>query len=168
MLTASPFLHKNCEDKVRARIGSTTTSKEAYDKLRKACEIRTATEFYALLNSLFLTYDDQRHTIEEHITQYERRWNTCRGMISQADLTNDDGFGQGLKAISRSDQARTEFLLKSLPPFYSNTVENIRAKNHEYNDVVKKLKEYVPQRQKGRNKTEWQKKSSSAENGGGQ
>ena len=159
-------MHKNCEAGVQARIGSATTSKEAYERLRKAYEIRTATEFYMLLNSLFITFDDRRHSIEEHITQYEQRWHTCRGVMSRADLTNDDGFGQGLKAISMSDQAKTEFLLKSLPPFYYNTVENIRAKDYGYYDVVRKLMEYVPQRQKGRNRAEGQKKSSCAENGG--
>ena len=79
-------------------------------------------------------------------------------MISRATLTNDDGFGEGLQAISKSDQAKTEFLLKSLPPFYSETVENIRIKDYGYHDAVRKLTEYVSQRRRGRNKTEGQRR----------
>jgi hypothetical protein len=71
--------------------------------------------------------------------------------MSRADLNSDDGFGRGLKEFSTSDKAKAEFL-KSLPFFYANTVENIRAKDHEYDDVARKLKEYIPQRQKGRKK----------------
>jgi hypothetical protein len=45
--------------------------------------------------------------------------------MSRADLNSDDGFGRGLKGISKSDKAKAEFLLKSLPSSYPNTVENI-------------------------------------------
>jgi len=38
--------------------------------------------------------------------------------------------------------------LRSLPSLYSNTVENIRTKEYGYDDVVRKLKEYIPERQK--------------------
>jgi hypothetical protein len=36
-----------------------------------------------------------------------------------------------------------------MPNFYSNTVENIRAKDYEFEDVSWKLKEYIPARQTG-------------------
>jgi hypothetical protein len=67
-------------------------------------------------------------------------------------FVGDDGFGRDLKEFSKSNKAKVEFLLKSLPPFYANIVENIRAKDHEYNDVARKLKEYILQRQKGQKK----------------
>jgi hypothetical protein len=113
--------------------------------------IQPATEFYALLDSLTtsLTFDDRKIAVNEHVTNYERTWNTFVGIISRADLTNDDGFGKGLKEFSKSDKAKAEFLLKSFPPYYSNTIENIRSKdNYGYGDVARKLKEYVPARQK--------------------
>jgi hypothetical protein len=54
-----------------------------------------------------------------------------------------------LKEFSKSDKAKAESLLKSFPPYYSNTIENIRSKdNYGYDDVARKLKEYVPARQK--------------------
>jgi hypothetical protein len=54
-----------------------------------------------------------------------------------------------LKEFSKSDKAKAEFLLKSFPPYYPNTIEDIRSKdNYGYDDVARKLKEYVPARQK--------------------
>jgi hypothetical protein len=52
--------------------------------------------------------------------------------------------------ILKSEQAKAEFLLQSIPSFYGNTVENIRAKDYEFEDVSRKLREYIPARQKGR------------------
>jgi len=127
-------------------------AKDAYDELKKAYEGKTATEFYALLDSLTnITFDDRKATIEEHITHYEATWNRFVGVISRADLitAEDDGFGAGLQKFAKSDRVKAEFLLKSLPAYYSNTVENIRAKDHGYDDVARKLREYMPARQKG-------------------
>jgi hypothetical protein len=52
--------------------------------------------------------------------------------------------------ISKSEQAKAEFLLQSILSFYGNTVENIRAKDYEFEDVLRKLREYILARQKGR------------------
>jgi hypothetical protein len=126
-------LRKNCEDDVRARIGNLTIAKDAYDELKKAYEGKSDTEFHTLLNSLTsISYDDRKNSIEEHIAYYERTWNSFVGVISRADLVarNDDGFGEGLQKFAKSDKAKAEFLLKPLPAFYANTVENIRAKDH--------------------------------------
>jgi len=143
-------IRKNCKDEIRARIGNLDTAQAAYDELKKAYQGRIVTEFYALLNSLTsVVYDDQKTTIDDHIALYERIWNTFVGVITRADLGNDDGFGTGLKALSKSDRAKAEFLLRSLPPCYSNTVENIRLKEYGYEDVARKLREYIPHKQKG-------------------
>jgi hypothetical protein len=73
----------------------------------------------------------------------------CGCVISRTDI-NDDGFGKGLREFSKSEKAKVEFLLKSFPPYYSNTIENILSKvNYGYDDVAWKLKEYVSARQKG-------------------
>jgi len=64
------------------------------------------------------------------------------------DLTKDDEFGAALQSFTKSEKAKTEFLLDSLPPFYSNTVENINSKDGNYDDTIRKLIEYVPMRQK--------------------
>jgi hypothetical protein len=78
-----------------------------------------------------------KSTIEEA----QIAWNTFVGIISRAGLTNDDGFGKGLKEFSKSDKAKEEFLLKSFPPYYSKTIENIRSKdNYGYDDAARKLK----------------------------
>ena len=132
-------------------------AKDAYDELKKAYKGKTAIEFYALLDSLTnIIFDDQKATIGEHITHYEATWNRFVGVISRADLitAEDDGFGAGLQKFAKSDRAKVEFLLKSLPAYYSNTVENIWAKDHGYDDVARKLREYVPARQKGSQRKE--------------
>jgi hypothetical protein len=143
-------IRKNCSNDVRARIETIATAKEAFDELKSAYETKTTTEYYALLSSLSMIYDDRKQTIQEHILEYERAWNMCASVMSRIDLgaTQDDGFGQGLRLISRSNKAKAEYLLMSLPPFYANTVENIRAKEYKYDDVVHKLKDYVAARQK--------------------
>ena len=138
-------MRKNYDDYVQARIGSLTEAKEAYDELKTAFEGKTITEFYTLLSSILdIPYDDRKTTIDEHITKYERTWNTFVGIISRYDTTGDDGFGEALKLLAKSGKAKAEFLLRSLPSFYSNTVENIRAKDYTYDDVVRKLREFIP------------------------
>jgi len=144
-------IRKNCEANVRSRIGTYELARNAYDELKKAYEGKTTAEFHALLDSITnISFDDRKSTIADHIANYEKTWNTFVGIISRADLTKDTGFGKGLKEFSQCGVAKAEFLLKSLPTFYSNTVENIRSKEgYEYDDVARKLKEYVPARQKG-------------------
>ena len=141
-------IEKNCEENIQARIGNCVTAAEEYKELKKAYEGRTMTEFYALLESLTsIPFDDRTTSINEHISNYERTWNSFVGVISRADLSKDNGFGKGLLEFSKSDTVKAEFLLKSLPHFYSNTVENIRAKDYGYDDVARKLREFVPARQ---------------------
>jgi hypothetical protein len=74
------------------------------------------------------------------------------GVISRADPVagNDDGFGEGLQKFDKSNKAKAKFLLKSLPAFYANTVENIRAKDNGYDDAAQELQEYIPMRQKSK------------------
>ena len=144
-------IRKNCEDDVRARIGNLESAKEAYEELKKVYEGQTATEFYALLDSLFITaFDDRKESVHDHVASYERIWNTFTGVIMRADLTEDDGFGKGLKEFAKSDTAKAEFLLRSFPPFYANTIENIRAKEHKYDDAVRKLKQFISAKQRTR------------------
>lgn len=146
-------IRKNCEDDVQARIGSIGSAKEAYEELKKAYEGKTSTEFYSLLNSISkIQFDDQTQTIEEYIAAFERTWNAFVGVIGRADLTatRDDGFGEGLQKFAKSDRAKSEFLLISLLSYYSNTVENIQAKDHGYDDAARMLKEYIPQKLEGR------------------
>jgi hypothetical protein len=69
-------------------------------------------------------------------------------------LTNSDfpdkakEFGKHLKGLSETEAAKTEFLLLSLPPFYSATVENLRTNaGYSYSDIVNQPKLYIPARQ---------------------
>jgi hypothetical protein len=70
-----------------------------------------------------MIYDNRKHTIPEHILEYERAWNVFGSVMSRIDLgaIQDDGFGQGLRFISKRNKAKAEYLLMSIPPFYANT-----------------------------------------------
>jgi hypothetical protein len=141
---ASQAITSNCTGHIPARIGTLETAAEAYKKLQKIFEGKTVMELWALQASITNHhFDDRKTTISEHITAYERSWNTFTATINRTDLTNDDGYGIGLKAISGSDKAKTDYLLCSLPSFYANTVENIRSCQHKYDDVVVDLQEFV-------------------------
>ena len=143
----------NCEPEVRARIRGLSTAKEAYEELKKAYEGKSVIELGALMKSVTrLNFDDRKTTIQEHITDYERAWNTFTATTARLDLTKDDGFGNGLQLLAKSEKAKVEFLLDSLPPFYWNTVENIKSKEESYDDTIRKLIQYIPLRQKSRDK----------------
>ena len=149
------MIKKNCEPDVKTWSGSHANSKDAYEELATAYEGKTVTEYWALLASInYQQFDNRNTSIEEHIARYEKSWNTFVGMINRVDLANDDGFGEGLKMFAKLVKAKTDFLLRSIPQFYSNTVENIRTKEYDsYEQVAKKLREYIPQRQKGKKST---------------
>jgi len=141
----------NCKLEVRARIGSFPTAKEAYNELKKAYEGKSVTELGALMKSVTqMNFDDRKITIQEHIADFGRAWNTFTAITAWLDLTKDDGFGNALQQLAKSEKTKVEFLLDSLPPFYSNTVENIKSKEESYDDTIRKLIQYVPLRQKSR------------------
>jgi hypothetical protein len=47
-------------------------------------------------------------------------------IVSSPRSSTNNGITMVLRAIARCDEAKGEFLLQSLPSFYSNTVENIK------------------------------------------
>jgi len=76
-------------------------------------------------------------------------------IMTQLKLTSQNMKGHGIhllesfyEGLANCNQAKAEFLLRSLPPFYSITVENIQTKEYGYDNVVGKLKEYIPNRWK--------------------
>jgi hypothetical protein len=82
-------MRKNSQDDIKARICNLTSAKYAYAELKKAYEGKTATEFYALLDSLIsVSFDDRKSSIEEHVTNYERTWNCFVGVVSRAVMTD--------------------------------------------------------------------------------
>jgi hypothetical protein len=120
------------------------TAKEAFDELKLAYKTKTTIKYYALLSSLSIIYNDIKPTIQEYILEYEKALNIYASDISRIDLraTQDHGFRQGLRHISIGNKAKVKYLLISLPPFYTNTLENIHTKEYKYDDIVHKLKDY--------------------------
>ena len=100
-------IRKNCDEGVGARVGSKNNAKDTYDELRKVFEGKTATEFYALFHSISsVHFDDRKATIDEHIADYERSWNTFAGIISRASLTDDDGSEKDCSALQKVTKPR--------------------------------------------------------------
>jgi hypothetical protein len=146
-------MRKNCEEAVFSKFWMKRTAKAVWDTLKSLYEGNTVIDYGTLLCSISkLTYNDRESTIEAHISEYERRWNYFSSILATSELSKyDDGFGVALQQLTRSDQAKPEFLLQTIPPFYSNTVENIRSKEgYHYGDVARKLILYIPARQKGK------------------
>jgi hypothetical protein len=109
-LTSGLTIRKNCYDEVKCRFGVVELASDIWKELKKAFEGKTVTEYYTLLGSINnCPFDDRITTIDAYITEYERRWNSFSS-ISRASI-NDDNFGKGLVLISKSEQAKAEFLL---------------------------------------------------------
>jgi len=155
-------IERNCEEDIQARNGNCSTASEvvwlaqaalsvepseAYQELQKAYKGKTTTEYGALVDSFVsMSYDNRKGSIDEYIASYKQIWNTFAGIISRVNLTDDDGFGEGLKNFAKSDSAKTEILLRSFLPFYPNTIENIKSKEPTDDDTIRKLCEYIPMR----------------------
>lgn len=76
-------------------------------------------------------------------------------IIARADLTKNNRFGNRLKKMSKSDKDKTKFLLRLLPSYYSNTMENIRTKDYNYDNIMKRLKKYILHKPTTKNKKRW-------------
>jgi len=83
-----------------------------------------------------MNFDDRKMMIQEHSTDYGRAWNTFVAITARLDLSKDDGFGDALQRMAKSEKAKIEFLLDFLLSFYSNTVENIKSKEENYDDTM--------------------------------
>jgi hypothetical protein len=151
-LTICLLLAKNCEDVCR-HIDSIEDAAECWKALQELYEGKTITDHSILLASFTkFSFDDRSSTINQHILEYERRWNIMRSIITSCPIKNENnGITKALRGISKCDEAKGEFLLQSLSSYYNNTVENIQA-NEKYGcgDVVIKLREYIPACYKGR------------------
>jgi len=115
-------------------------AKGAYDELKKAFEGKSVTELGARMKSVTrMTFDDHKTSIQEHIADYRKAWNTFVAIIARLGLSKDDGFGDSLQRMAKSEKAKIEFLLDLLCLCYSNAVENIESKEENYDDTIQKL-----------------------------
>lgn len=94
-------IKKNCDEEVRARIGGFREAKAAYEELKKAYEGKSVTELGALMKSVTrMHFDDRKTSIQDHIAEYGRAWNSFVAITARLDLTNDKGFGTALQYIA--------------------------------------------------------------------
>ena len=143
-------MKKNCEVSISAKIGINKDAHQAYKNLKAKYEGTTVTDLGVLLASITqLTYDDRSTTIEEHIAEFEKKWDFTAPTLSTGEFTKMK-FGNAWKEIIEDDEANAEFLLLTLPPFYNTLVENFRMNStYTYGDIVRQLTLYVPGRQRG-------------------
>ena len=143
-------MKRNCEREVLDIIGLARNAEDAYNDLKARYERRTIPDLLAALTSVIrLSYDDQNTSVEEHIAEYERKWNIMLSTVAGGHFpTESKGFGEAIAALSKCDQAKTEFLLKTFPPFYSILVAGIRnTEGYTYGDVCRRIQLHVPGRQ---------------------
>ena len=130
-------MKRNCELNVLDAIGLTRSAHEVYIELKAKYEGQTVTDLGAVLaNIMRFTYDDRNSTIEEHVTEFDKRWNFMKGTLAGSFIDKVKEFGDALSLLAKADPAKAEFLLISLPPFYNNLVENLRTKEgYTYGDI---------------------------------
>jgi len=150
-------MKRNCETKVIDTIGLTRSAHEAYTELKAKYEGKTVTDLGAVLaNIVRFTFDDRTTTIDEHVAEFDQRWNFMKGTLASGGFSDKvKDFGEALTSMAKSEQAKAEFLLISLPPFYNNLVENLCTKErYSHGDISRQVRLYVPARQKGTRKKE--------------
>ena len=123
--------------------------------LKSHYEGKTATDIGTIIHGVFrMTYDDRTTAINDHITEYDKRWAYMRSTVTAMVAAKPENkFYKCTKGYSENDEAKAEFLLLTLPPFYSGLVENLKVKtDYTYGDIVRNLQRYVPARQQQRSR----------------
>jgi len=145
----------NCESKAVDIIRLASMANKAYLELQAKYEGKTISTLGALLiNVIKTSYDDRTQTIEEHISDFDKKWSFIRSTLGGGIPDDLKDFGKILVDVSKNDQAKGTLLLATLPAHYNSLVENIQLKSGlTYGDITTHLKTYVPGRQKGRRKT---------------
>jgi hypothetical protein len=120
-------MRKNCEEAVLSKFGMKRTAKEVWDTLKSLYEGKTVTDYGTLLCSISkLTNNDRESTIEDHISEYERRWNYFSSILATGESRkDDDGVGVALQQLTRSDQAKAQraHVVHSDSPTYEEAME---------------------------------------------
>ena len=146
-------MKRNCEPEVVSIIELCENANETYLELQAKFEGRTIMDIGVILSSITkLTFDDRNDTIDDHLAEFDKKWNFMKASVANGKSTDKDEkeFGEILERLSKSDRAKAELLLISLPPFYSKLVENLRSKTgYTYGDIARQINLYVPQRQRG-------------------
>jgi len=59
-----------------------------------------------------LNFDDRKTTIQEHIADYGRAWNTFTAITARLDLTKDDGFGSATLTNGKKRKSQSRISLR--------------------------------------------------------
>ena len=147
---------KNAEEEPHNKISLFKDAHQGYKALQSAYEGKTVTDLGTVVNEVMkITYDDRSTTIEDHISNYDKKWGFMRSTITGMTANQAPGldadeklFQSGIRDLAASGKAKAEFLMMTLPPFYAPLVENLRLQQgFTYGDVTRNLIRYVPGRQ---------------------
>jgi hypothetical protein len=127
-------MKKNCDEEPLTKFELARKAYDAYRALKSHYDGKTVTDLGAVLaNVIRTTYDDRQNTIDEHITEYEKKLGFMRSTLNSGEFPKHlNTFGRHLKGVSESDIAKAEFLLLTLPPYYNTLIGNLRTKE-KYN-----------------------------------
>jgi hypothetical protein len=92
-------MRKNWQDAALSKFGMKRTAKEVWDILKSLDQGKTATDYGTQLCSISkLIYHDRESTVENHISEYERRWNYFSTILATCEvIKDDDGYGVALQ-----------------------------------------------------------------------
>ena len=142
-------MQKNCEADPLSKIEMCGSANEAYQALKSQYEGMTATDLAIIVKRVFqFPFDDRTTTIGDHITEFDKRWGFMKSTVNAMMITEankENKFYKGIQLCGESDEAKAEFLLLTMPPFYSQLVQNLRVKTgYTYGDITRGLIRYVP------------------------
>jgi len=116
----------NCESEAVDVIGLARTANKAYLELQAKYEGKTLSTLGALLINIIKTsYDDRIQTIEEHISDFDKKWSFMWSTLGGGIPDDLKEFWKILVDLSKNDQVKGTFLLATLPAYYNSLVENI-------------------------------------------
>ena len=140
-------IEKNCELEPHKLIRLCETPAEAFRKLKSHYENKLVADLGITLRKVTkLVFTENNCKIEDHIKNFEERWDNMY-FTATSDLNEaDKEFSEILGNLGECERAKKEFLLSTFPDVlkYNQMVQNLWSQpNLTYGDVIANLKAYV-------------------------
>ena len=124
------MIKRNCEPKVVTIIGLCENAYNTYTEQQAKCEGCTIMDIVVIFSSITkLTFDNRKNSMDNHLAEFDQKWNFMKASVANGKSTDKDEIecDKILERLSNCNRAKAELLQLSLPPFYSNLVENLRS-----------------------------------------
>lgn len=145
---ARAFIMLNTEGTAKSLIIMEKSAHKAWDLLKDQYRSTTRTNLQSLTDSLFrLTFDNRMTTIDEHINEFQARWNRLAAAVSTVSEHDQKALTPAavLHTMTRSDSFKAQRLLGSLSEYHRLIVNNIATQSESlsYSAVASQLRELV-------------------------